>query len=657
MVEESKESFETCSQCESKGKQNCSIHSSIVTPKDCVNFLLSQHEVEYHGHFRKKYYYDKSKFSSAEEVFTDTSEEKLYPPFDKMTKTERKCSEKQRSRYYGNTGNAMQGNLIDYLNDIEKGQYCPLKEFLQDAIRLQNTTVVTESDMIWRVMKILCEWKIPPTQVIAKSETNISYLVVPYSSLSFISIDSFMKKQLCTKEHIFPFHCNNQAYFGYSGPIPAKELFVSTLDTEEIIKKKINYIQENGKQSWNFFYEMKKQLEWQSNELSEKGCVLNSLADDIQNLIRETCDPSWKNVSVFSYMTLSQFGKHLCSCLCLEKNDIRTCKQFHQNLYSANASEFEYMFTQFEASQRPNENLYGGFLTNSIYWMDKYPIDFYSETTKTIIELLECKSHLHYPCRVYKGLNKKTAFGRTYDEENQRRKLRKQYITSKYKDKVKAYEEKWECDWNFDMLKNSEFLQFKKDFVGLKLVKDKSGRLKKPLKRLKMADAIRGGKNDIFHMYFSKEKMPEYECVFLDYFSAYGSILMDKFPKGPYKRLCQDKLFNYVEFDEKNKVLINKITNEKAVGLIKCSLEVPKNEMDAFVPYVYEKVKSNDGGKDIAVGILCHECYESGDTECEHQNQVIEATMTISDFHQALSRNYTFKGGTFHIANKLTVEK
>lgn len=647
VIEDEEIMVNNCKKCHMLGKDNCPIHFQLQNAENEINCLVALFEEEYHGHFRKKYYMSEEMSEATinhnkSELFSEITEDHDYMPFEKLPRDQRKCSIKERRRYFGNTCEKTNQNLIEFFDNLSIEKPSAILKFLKEAVHKKNSTVVAESKILGKILKCLCDLDLPPKYVVAKDSSDVSYLVLPFTSLSFISIESFLKENPIDFTHEFPHVCNTKKYFGYSGPIEF-DFFCSSFDDDITVKRKKMYYDEYFEnQEWDFFIEVEKHLNYQMKVLIEKGKIIHSVANEIQDLIIKFWTQSWKAVSPISYMTWNQFGFHLCGCLCLDKNDVRICKQFFQYPYVANCSDFEYLYTMFEAFKYDDEDLFGGFLTKGIKYFNKYAIDCYSEKRKKITELLECRSHLHHPCRTYRDLHKKKSFGLTYDERKERRRLRKKYIKENFEEEVKEYEEEWQCEFFHKIIHDPKFKEFKKQFKGLNSQKTKKGKLKKPLKRLRMASCISGAKNEIFQMYFSKDKFPDYDCLYLDYFSHYGSIMLEKFPCGNYVKICQDKIKNHVEFDEESKILKDKSTNDIAVGLVKCTLKSPQNKIDGNMPYIYKKFSSKQGSKDVSAGVLCTECYESNNTNACTHSQTIQCSINISDLHHCLNvRNYT----------------
>lgn len=652
MIEEDLISYQTCSICDTVGKSECSLHFDLSLPKDRVNILLSKQEFDKHGQMKTKYYLsdeisDALKSDHTKELFeTPRTEDHPYAPFSESVRIDKNCSEKQRLRYFGNTCEKMNENLIEFFKKIPT-KSCPIRKFLKDIIQKRNTTVVGNGKFLQKVLETLCELDIPPKSVVAKSENCVSYVVMPYSSLNFVSIESYIQESLKENCSYFPHNLNTKKFFGYRGKV-MPQYYISIMDNQSTIRSKTEYVERNfNDHDWDFFLEAKKHLEDEMNDLLVKSELLHSVSYQIQDMIIKYFDPKWKFISVFSNMSWSQFGFNLCGNLCLSKNDVRVCRKFFQNPYVANCSDFEYLYTMYKAHKHKDEDLNGGFLTANIQYFGRYPADLYSKKRKKITELLECRSHLHFPCRSHKSLNTKKSFGLSYEQRKKRRKDRRDFIMKNFekseKTPVKKYKEVWQCEWYHKILSKKKVSQFFKNFHGLKSYKTKNGKLKKSLKRLRMADGIKPAINDVFQMYYSKERFRDYECLYLDYFSHYGSIMLQNFPCGNFERISQDKIANRVEFDEKTQTIIDKSTNAKAIGLIHCTVKSPRNKIDASMPYLNQKL-CQPGEREYSVQVLCKDCYESKNTEiCEH-NQEHEVTLHLSELHHMLqTRKYSLK--------------
>ena len=278
--------------------------------------------------------------------------------------------------------------------------------------------------------------------------------------------------------------------------------------------------------------------------------------------------------------------------------------------------------------------------------------DFYAENSDQTVKIagffMGCISHGHLldECPITPPNSSKWTtnyYKKTFGELNERFKQQKEVLTEKYG--ITAFEVIYECQ--LEAIEQGNFRQLADHNVRRECESIRSfltnNFIPRPTERLEPREALRGGKTEVYNLYFKPEENPGYKLFYLDACSLYPTIAMiepyaSQFPTGRYSILIGDSI-KAVFYDEcLKKWRINFGAKKVDVnGLVQVQVYPPKSENLPFLGIKY-KLRTYYA--------LCYKCVITNrKSDCNHSDEERSWTSVYvsTEINYASQLGYKFK--------------
>jgi hypothetical protein len=426
--------------------------------------------------------------------------------------------------------------------------------------------------------------------------TKIIYInfrnVTIIDSFSFlpISLEKFtdtFSLEADDKKSFFPHYFNKDCNQNYNGVYPAKEMFGSEYFS---IEKKIEFNKWYEKvkfENFNFREQFEKYCV-KDVEILAKGCL--EFRKIIKNITKlSDLDPGVDPFRVSS--TLPSLCHFIFRRNFMKKDSIAVIPS--NGYINQNYSFKSFSWLKFIAEK--NKIFIRHARNGGEYKLGNHSLDGYCQETNTVYEFHGCFYHGCPKC--FQG-----------NFWNSMKQSTMKYIYSKHLNRIKYIKacnvnliEKWECEWDHECNNDEETIEFFK--------------VNKPQKKLNPRDALYGGRNNAFKLYFKCS--PNQKVRYFDYNSLYPSVQKYcSFPIG-HPEIITD---NFLEISS-------------YFGLVKCKIIPPKK---LYIPVLPLKIKKK------LIYTLCFHCALHNLAECNHSDDLraLDGTWVILEVLEALKYGY-----------------
>jgi hypothetical protein len=402
----------------------------------------------------------------------------------------------------------------------------------------------------------------------------------------------------------FPYKFNQPQFYNYEGKVPPLNMFVDDFSNVKKIDQAKTFIKEY-KGSYNFKQELHHYLVKDIKLLTWGVCCLTEEFNNFQALLQETSNEEKTYFFCFNkpFLTVPQFIHTLWRTFGLKH---RLYLLSNQTL-ARKASTLEIEWLAWEQKLLDENN--GGTIQTAFSHKEgqhregKYSCDGYC--FPYVYEFLGCAMHCHYASTKHCSLTRNFSSKRPNPFRESPTLVKKRFDVKTHYLQSKGLHIKvmWECEWLKLKQTSTEiqkFLQHRRDTEIL------------PPHRLRIRDALRGGRCEAFRLIFDQAEQPRERLLYIDKNSLYPYIAIKfKFPVGKPITLvgkeCETKLTMH---DEKG--LVYTPTNEVCSGLIQATVLPPDSLFLPALPVMCDNK--------LLFG-LCATCMkEKRKTFCDHKD-------------------------------------
>ena len=425
--------------------------------------------------------------------------------------------------------------------------------------------------------------------------------------------------------HYFPYKFFCHKNVRYNGEVPAFEYFVSMFDTNQTLKHKTNFWNDQCNKNWclvkelKIFNELKLTLMACSiiKFLKEAMFFQSSLQKDAANTTQIYLNPFSSPVVSLGGFIYSVF-RHFF----LDKFDIRIVK-YEYGFPIRKTSWQEYEWASYYCFLNPQKKYRHAFnhADGAKYFRESVP-DLFSEQYKEALFYNGCWAHSHMEkCDINPKANEKSVntWGKTFKEVNDTFWTKLQNLMLNNEQEINSVTVEWECQ--FAKKKSTqEFLDFKQNIF-----------VQHPLVRLTSRDCFRGAYFDVCAYKWSTHDHPDEDMFFIDINGLYSFVALEnQFMIGPYSVLIGEQLSNVKIENQEFYYLNQKISG----GAILVTILPPSNLKHPFLLY------KTRGGKTVLT--LCKVCSESNSKTCGHTDdeRSFTGSYMLSEISYSLSLNY-----------------
>lgn len=285
-------------------------------------------------------------------------------------------------------------------------------------------------------------------------------------------------------------------------------------------------------------------------------------------------------------------------------------------VYTNNCSEFERNVAEHLESLYPDFYIEHAFSSTAKQRsFSGYTPDMYIPRLRRCYFANGCGIHLHISrtCRYnkFKTRDSTSWTKKNYGKENDRQNEIFKLLKKNHPQEIKRITIIWQCE--FEAMQR----------------KQKKKRLKLPVTRLSLSQALKGGRCDYFQVFFSKENNPNYDLMYLDVVSLYPYMMLKDFSCGLYSRHMGKHLESCIEIIDGHLYF----EKRRLYGLCQVSI-LPCHSSLPFLSY-----RRTDNNQLVYTN--CSACAKKGiqRLSCNHSinERAILDTLTVAEIEYALS--------------------
>jgi DNA polymerase elongation subunit (family B) len=386
------------------------------------------------------------------------------------------------------------------------------------------------------------------------------------------ALDTFTKRFPSIPSHLskgcFPYKFNQPQFYEYRGKVPPLSMFVDDFSPSKKVQSAKTFIEEY-KGEYNFKKELHHYLVKDIQLLAWGVCCLTKEFNDFQELLQEN-GQSRQFFFCFSkpFLTVPQFIHSLWRTFGLRH---RLYLLSNQTL-ARKASTLEMEWLAWEQKcltekEGPHRNIRTAFShPEGQHRVGKYSCDGYDHPF--VYEFLGCAVHCHYAvtseCTLTGDFNK---------NHPNPFKERPNVVLERFEKKSKYLIEKglhlkimWECEWVQLKQRSPQVRAFLEKWKEESML---------PPYRLKIRDALRGGRCEAFRLLYDQRKQPRHRLLYIDKNSLYPYVAMKfQFPVGKPQVLLGEELEQKLSLDSEKGFLLD---GEPCQGLLQATVNPPES--------------------------------------------------------------------------------
>ncbi len=404
---------------------------------------------------------------------------------------------------FAKTGMTVVEKLLDYLL---KGHF-------------SNSTIFVHGQDLFYILQALHLNGFTPN--IVKKENQIMLVEEKNLGLRFVETDNYVKvsQESSLQNPYFPFRWLHPHFFDYVGKPPKIDDFFCFEDCESHLDAKERFCNSLlSQEKWVF-------IENLTSFVLQKVTIL---ADGILSFLQETFDAQivlqthlQPNKEIFllhpvnpPIFTAPTYAFHLFLHFCKQANDLKSIKK--EIYFRSSLGEIEY--TSFLKWKHPEKNIIDAWSPFGQHDLKVTRPDAFSDSNIWFYNGCFFHGHTSSECYFKSKANKET-------QEEKRALFMKKIEKIQKEQPHLIVSIMWECQWRKAKREDPEIKEFIKKIYRFP-----------PPQRLNPREAIYGGLNEVYSLYWSQELYPTESMHYLDINGFYAYIAMvSQFPTGSYE--------------------------------------------------------------------------------------------------------------------------